>query len=43
VRPVGATLADVVDAVLASPTPADPFVCEGGTFDLSGAKSTLDL
>jgi hypothetical protein len=42
-RPIGATLADVVEAVLASPAPADPFVCEGGVFDLSGTKSTLDL
>lgn len=42
VRPVGATLADVVDAVLATPRVADPFVCEGAVFEAAGAIATLE-
>lgn len=43
VRPTGSTVAEVVDEVLGAPATDDPFVCEGGVFDISGTKSTLDL
>jgi hypothetical protein len=41
VRPVGATLADVADAVLAAPPVKEPFVSEGTIFEIAGTASTL--
>ena len=38
---VGATLADVADAVLAMPAVTEPFVSEGTVFEIAGAVSTL--
>jgi len=41
VRPVGATLEQVVDDVLAVPCKAEDFVCEGGILETAGSVSTL--
>ena len=41
VQAVGATLADVADAVLAMPAVKEPFVSEGTVFEIAGAVSTL--
>jgi hypothetical protein len=41
VRPVGATLKDVADAVLASPPVSEPFVCEGAIFDLAAERAEI--
>ena len=42
VRPVGATLAEVVDAVLETKAVPEPFVCEGAIFEIAGEVPTLD-
>lgn len=39
---VGTTLATIVDAVMALPRVAEPFVCEGGIFETSGEVPVLD-
>ena len=41
VKPVGATLADVADAVLAAPPVKEPFVSEGTVFEKKGTAATL--
>lgn len=41
VRPVGATLAEIVDRVLSTPPVIDPLVCEGAVFDAVGEVSSL--
>lgn len=43
VRPVGATLAQVADAVLAQPPAPEPFVCEGAIFEVAGEVPTLNI
>jgi len=43
VQPVGATVADIADAVLARPPVEEPFVCEGGVFNRSGEVATLQV
>ena len=41
VKPVGSTLKDVADAVLALPPVQEPFVCEGAIFDLEADRAKI--
>jgi hypothetical protein len=41
IRPVGATLKEVADEVLARPAVQEPFVCEGAIFDLTAARAEI--
>jgi hypothetical protein len=42
-RPVGTTLREVVDQVLAQPPVQEPFVCEGAIFDLTASRAEIGI
>ena len=42
-RPVGTTLKEVVDEVLARPPVQEPFVCEGAIFDLAASRAEIGI
>jgi hypothetical protein len=42
-RPVGTTLRNVVDEVLARPPVQEPFVCEGAIFDLTASRAEIGM
>lgn len=41
IKPIGATLADITDDVLASPVVQEEFICEGAVFDTKAKRASL--